>query len=514
METTTGDSAPATEHRKTCRLQVRYLMSCMMSLGLFLVYSMRVNLSVTIIAMVNTTAVNGNSSAANKNSSCPASHPNSSAASGGDESDDGEFFWDPVMQGYVLNAFFYGYIITQIPAGWLAEVINPAWIFAAGIGVTSLLTLTTAVVARASFTAFLVLRVFEGISEGVTFPATYALVARWAPVQERSFLLAISTLGSVMGTVVTLPISALLCQYGFAGGWPSVFYITGLLGCVWFVVWILVASDMPEKHHFISQEEKKYIAESRDAKFAVRKSVPWASILTSRAVWIIAFIKFCGAWSFYTLLTELPSYLADVLHFDIQKSGFLNASVYLSQLFMGLASSYLADYLRAKNILGITNVRKLFELIGLVGQTAGLVGATYAGCDWKLAYAMLMVASASAGALYGSESVLPVDIAAEYAGAVMGLTNCISNSAGIFTPLVVGYLTESSESIEQWNKVFLTSAGVVVAGAVVFLLFGTAEVQPWARLPGGSINDSCSLLVPADETAEDSKSTSATAVAT
>ncbi|KAK8773221.1 hypothetical protein V5799_012246 [Amblyomma americanum] len=331
METTRGNSAPATEHRKTCRLQVRYLMSFMMSLGLFLVYSMRVNLSVTIIAMVNTTAVNGNSSTVNRSSSCPASYSNTSAASGGDESDDGEFFWDPVMQGYVLNAFFYGYIITQIPAGWLAEVINPAWIFAAGIGVTSLLTLTTAVVARANFFAFLVLRVFEGISEGVTFPATYAIVARWAPVQERSFLLAISTLGSVMGTVVTLPVSALLCQYGFAGGWPSVFYITGLLG-----------------------------------------------------------------------------------------------------------------------------------------QTAGLIGATFAGCDWKLAYAMLMVASASGGALYGSESVLPVDIAAEYAGAVMGLTNCISNSAGIFTPLVVGYLTENSQLTHETT----TQAHVTVSWTSAARLYG------------------------------------------
>ncbi|KAH8024730.1 hypothetical protein HPB51_001066 [Rhipicephalus microplus] len=456
----------------------------MISLGVFLVYSMRVNLSVTIIAMVNTTAVNGNSSHT-ANISCPVPYRNASYINGGDESDDGEFLWDPVMQGYVLNAFFYGYIVTQIPAGWLSEVINPAWIFAAGVGVTSLLTLATAVVARASFSAFIVLRVLEGVAEGVTFPSMFAIMARWSPVQERSFLLAISTLGSILGTTVTLPVSALLCQYGFAGGWPSVFYITGLLGCVWFVFWVLLASGTPEKHHFISEEEKKYIIESRDATFAVRKSVPWGSIVTSRAVWMIVLIKFCGAWSFYTLLTELPSYLADILHFNIRSNGSLNASVYLSQLLVGLGSSYLADYLRKKEILGVTNVRKVFESVGLLGQAVGMIGATFAGCDWMLAFAMLLVASTSSGA-------------------VMGFANCISNSAGIFTPLVVGYLTESSESIEQWNKVFFISAGVVVFGAVSFLLLGKAEVEPWARQPCGSINDSSSLLFPANEQAEDS----------
>lgn len=512
METSELSTLPP-KPDKICRLQVRYLMSCTISLGLFLVYSMRVNLSVTIIAMVNATAMNRNSSQAS-NISCPVPYHNASYINGGDESDDGEFLWDPVMQGYVLNAFFYGYIVTQIPAGWLSEVINPAWILAAGVGTTSLLTLATAVVARASFSAFLVLRVLEGIAEGVTFPSTFAIMARWSPVQERSFLLAISTLGSVLGTAVTLPISAVLCQYGFAGGWPSVFYLTGLLGCVWFVFWVLIASDRPERHRFISEEEKKHIVESRDASFSVRKSVPWPSILTSRAVWMIVLIKFCGAWSFYTLLTELPSYLADVLHFNIQSNGSLSASVYLSQLVVGLVSSYLADYLRKKEILRVTNVRKLFQSIGLLGQAVGLVGATFAGCDWMLAFAMLLLACTSSGALYGSESVLPVDIAAEFAGAVMGFTNCISNSAGIFTPLVVGYLTESSESIEQWNKVFFTSAGVVVFGAVAFVLFGKAEVEPWARQPCGSINDSCSLLVPADEAEGDSVSVSSTAKTT
>ena len=30
-----------------------------------------------------------------------------------------------------------------------------------------------------------------------------------------------------MGNVVALPLSGLLCRYGFANGWPSIFYIIG-----------------------------------------------------------------------------------------------------------------------------------------------------------------------------------------------------------------------------------------------------------------------------------------------
>ena len=34
-------------------------------------------------------------------------------------------------------------------------------------------------------------------------------------------------IGQYLGTVVSFPLSALLCQYGFDGGWPSVFYVFG-----------------------------------------------------------------------------------------------------------------------------------------------------------------------------------------------------------------------------------------------------------------------------------------------
>lgn len=50
----------------------------------------------------------------------------------------------------------------------------------------------------------------------------------------------LSSTGSQFGTVVSLPISGLLCQSGFLGGWPSVFYVFGVLGVLWFIGWMIL----------------------------------------------------------------------------------------------------------------------------------------------------------------------------------------------------------------------------------------------------------------------------------
>lgn len=61
--------------------------------------------------------------------------------------------------------------------------------------------------------------------------------------------------GAQFGTVVSLPISGLLCQSTFLGGWPAVFYVFGVLGILWFVAWMLLVSILQSSCY--SCENKK-----------------------------------------------------------------------------------------------------------------------------------------------------------------------------------------------------------------------------------------------------------------
>lgn len=47
-------------------------------------------------------------------------------------------------------------------------------------------------------------------------------------------------------------------------------------------------------------------------------SVPLLSMITSVPLWAIIITQMCSNWTFYTLLTSLPTYMSQVLHFDLQ----------------------------------------------------------------------------------------------------------------------------------------------------------------------------------------------------
>ena len=82
------------------------------------------------------------------------------------EQNDGEFDWDSDTQGLVLGAFYWGYIITQIPGGLLAEKYGGKYVFGGGVLLTAICSMFTPLAARhGGSSAMIVIRVLTGMSE-------------------------------------------------------------------------------------------------------------------------------------------------------------------------------------------------------------------------------------------------------------------------------------------------------------------------------------------------------------
>lgn len=75
-----------------------------------------------------------------------------------------------------------------------------------------------------------------------------------------------------------------------------------------------------------------------------------------------------------------------------------------------------------------------------------------------------------------------VDMSPTFGGTLVGIANTISNTPGILVPMLVTKLVSEHHQINEWNQVFIISAFVFIFGALIFVLFGSANYQKWEPL--------------------------------
>ncbi|MFH4981654.1 hypothetical protein AB6A40_008363 [Gnathostoma spinigerum] len=168
-----------------------------------------------------------------------------------------EFNWTRTELGIIESSFFYGYLITQIPAGFLATRFAPNKLFGLAIGMASFFNLLIPAALRSgSMTLVAVVQTLQGLFQGVSFPAMHGVWRHWAPPLERSKLATTAFTGSYAGAVLGLPISAWLVSYI---DWPMPFYFYGVVGIIWSIFWFSLTFESPAFHPTITTEEKNYI---------------------------------------------------------------------------------------------------------------------------------------------------------------------------------------------------------------------------------------------------------------
>ncbi|XP_013178070.1 PREDICTED: vesicular glutamate transporter 1 isoform X1 [Papilio xuthus] len=443
----------------------RLLVALLAFFGFFNCYALRVNLSVAVVAMTE---------------------PVETELENGTIIYVPEFDWSSQTKGLVLSSFFYGYLVTQLPGGWLAAKIGGNRVFAIGIGATSLLTLFTPPLAHTSTALLIAVRIVEGLFEGVTYPCIHAVWSRWAPASERARLATFAFSGSYAGTVVSMPLCSLLAHYT---GWPGIFYVFGILGLVWTTIWWLVVKESPEKDPHITAAELKYIQESRGTQTVEGAQLrhPWCAMLTSPPVWAIVVAHFSENWGFYTLLTFLPTFMKDVFKFETSSAGWVSALPYLAMALVLQVAGHLSDWLLRRGTFSRTNIRKIFNCGAFLSQTIFMVAAAYSS-NVVACVVFLTIAVGLGGFAWSGFSVNHLDIAPPHASVLMGLSNTVATLPGIISPPLAGAIV-TDRTAEQWRIVFFISSAIYLVGAIIYGWLCSAERQPWvAECEGASFS--------------------------
>ncbi|KAF9578672.1 hypothetical protein BGW38_005421, partial [Lunasporangiospora selenospora] len=168
-----------------------------------------------------------------------------------------EFNYTKEQQGWVLSAFFMGYIITPILGGALADRHGGKHVLITGAIVWTACTLLAPLAAQIGLGWLVVTRVVLGLGEGVAYPSLHSMIGKWSPPNERSTAVATITAFGYMGPVLALPISSALV--GSAWGWRSVFWFFGVLGVVWITCWQFWGASTPAQCSWISERETDWI---------------------------------------------------------------------------------------------------------------------------------------------------------------------------------------------------------------------------------------------------------------
>eukprot|EP01089_Gocevia_fonbrunei_P001515 TRINITY_DN11406_c0_g1_i2.p1 TRINITY_DN11406_c0_g1~~TRINITY_DN11406_c0_g1_i2.p1 ORF type:complete len:469 (+),score=63.68 TRINITY_DN11406_c0_g1_i2:1526-2932(+) len=444
--------------RKWHGIPKRYILVAVAFLGFANVYALRVNLSIAIKPMSK------------------------------------KYDYSSTEQGVILSSFFAGYIFTQVIGGYASSRFGGKWIFGLGIFGTGIFTIFTPLAADLSIYVVVLIRVLEGLGEGVTYPSMHAIFEKWAPPLERSRLTSITYSGAYVGTIIGLPAASSLSSSSFLGGWPSVFYVFGAVAVLWIFPWIFFISSDPSTHPTISEEEKNYIVQSiheadNVKQITIYNSIDdevhkqdeiqkplWLQIFVCLPFWAILVNHFCANWAFYTLLTWSPTYFTDVLDFNLKDSGFISVLPYISLNTCWILSGLVADVFITRGV-AVVIVRKFFQVTAFLFAGSCLIAVGYMTKVYA-AIIMLCAASGFQGFVSAGFNVNHLDIAPSRAGILMGLTNTAATIPGIIAPTLTGVILGDNEhDVDRWRIVFFIAGGFYLFGLVFYAIFASGKKQ-------------------------------------
>ncbi|EZA59390.1 Vesicular glutamate transporter [Ooceraea biroi] len=447
--------------------------------GFLVSFMMRTDINIAMVAMAKLSSTSSNETSA-VTSHCytmtNASHAENTTVIKPEEA--GEFEWSPAIQSAILSSFYWCYILSQMLGGVLTQYFGTKTIFGASQAVTAVCSLLMPTAAEIHYGAMIALRSIQGIASGLTWPAMYAIIGHWIPPVERSRFMS-SFQGFSIGIGLTYPLCALIIVHF---GWRAVFYTTGSIGLVWCVFWYFCAFDTPASHPRISEPELRYIQEGVRNQVnggSQDLPVPWKSILTSWPAWSIGITTFGRIWVHYVFIIPGPMYMKTVLGFSIQANGILSGAPFICSYLSSVLFCYVADLLVTRRILTLLTVRKIFTALSQVVPGILVILIGYLGCDIILVLIVWFVAVTLITAGYAGAMANIVDIAPNFAGPVLAFAQTIHMTASFLSPIAAGLLTQESQSLDAWRRVFAVTAGVSCCTYIAYQVFGTADIQAW-----------------------------------
>lgn len=385
----------------------------------------------------------------------------------------------PIEMGYIFSAFAWSYVLAQIPGGWLLDKFGSKLTYFASIFLWSTFTLLQGFVGfltgGAAFILLIALRLCVGAAEAPAFPGNSRITSAWFPVHERGLAASIFNSAQYFATVAFAPLMGWMVH---SYGWQSIFFSMGALGVVLAAVWLKVIYA-PKEHPGINEAELRYIEEggalvdldrTQHKNHLVDTFLCIKELLASRMLMGVYIGQYCINSITYFFLTWFPVYLVQERGMSILQAGFVASLPAIAGFIGGVSGGWLSDRLTKKGY-SLTFARKLPIVIGMLMSTT-MIACNYVETD-VLVIAIMSLAYFGKGVGALGWAVVADTSPKEAGGLSGGLFNTFGNTAGIVTPIVIGYIVHSTGSFSG----ALAYVGAHAAVAILSYLFVVGEIK-------------------------------------
>jgi ACS family hexuronate transporter-like MFS transporter len=245
--------------------------------------------------------------------------------------------------GNILTAFLAAYTVMYIGSGLIVDRFGTRLSLAAFMAWWSAANMAHAL-ARGPWSLG-GLRLLLGLGESGNFMAAFKAVSEWYPPRERALVHGLVQAGAAVGAIIAPPvITWIAARYG----WRPAFVITGGLGFVWLVLW-LVLYRPPQSHPWITPAEREHVTEGEPAAgSAAAARIGWRAAVALPQTWGLLLSRFLSdpVWWFY--LFWLPKYLVDRRGFSLVEMGMLAWMPYLAADLGAIAGGWISGRLVAR----------------------------------------------------------------------------------------------------------------------------------------------------------------------
>lgn len=374
-----------------------------------------------------------------------------------------EFGLNFTQWGLVGSSFFWLFAISGVLGASLSDRFGAKKIMAIMVISWTIIQFGSYLVT--GLTGLILMRVLLGAFEGPYFATAANLVTKWFPPERRGIAIALMNSGGTIGGLVMAPIMV----SSISGiGWRNTYVALGLIGIVWFVLWLWFGKESPKEEALIS---------------GVTESAPkigWSTIypvLLSRTFLLVCLAVFASYWFLSWLQAFLPAYLVQAVHLDPKEMGYYASIIGISSATLTLLIAWYSDSLYKKS----QSIRKSRVMVGGVAVIlAGLLFYSITFIHHPIYVLIVMcIGKALAYSMFVLWPAIATNLLPGRGGLILGIGTGFAQLAGIFGPIVTGAIIQSTGNNVtlgfDYSIVFLGTLMVVFG--MVFLLFCKPDKQ-------------------------------------